>query len=70
MRRARSLVARARSAASARRHRCRWCGHVYDPAAGDTVRGIPPGTAFAELPDDWRCPDCRAPKPDFEPMSD
>ena len=50
------------------KHRCDWCGHVYDPSEGDPGKGIPPGTAFEHLPDTWRCPDCRAPKSDFKPM--
>ena len=49
------------------RHRCRWCGYVYDPARGEAQRGTPPGTAFEDLPADWSCPDCRAPKSDFDP---
>ena len=50
-----------------RKFRCTWCGYVYQPAAGDPARGIPPGTPFENLPDGWRCPDCRAPKADFAP---
>jgi rubredoxin len=46
-------------------HHCNWCGYVYDPAKGDPARGVAPGTPFDALPDDWRCPDCRAPKADF-----
>jgi rubredoxin len=38
---------------------------VYDPAVGDDSRGIPPGTSFAELPDDWCCPGCDAPRHKF-----
>ena len=52
------------------RHRCRWCGYVYDPARGEAQRGTPPGTAFEDLPADWSCPDCRAPKSDFDPVAE
>ena len=52
------------------RYRCRWCGYVYDPAKGEAQRNTPPGTAFEDLPDDWCCPDCRAPKADFDPVED
>ena len=38
---------------------CGICGYVYDPALGDPEHGVPAGTAFAELPEDWRCPRCR-----------
>lgn len=34
------------------------CGWVYDPAIGDPDHGIAPGVAFADLPDDWVCPNC------------
>lgn len=44
---------------------CSVCGYVYDPAVGDPKGGIPPGTAFEDLPDDWRCPRCRQPKSKF-----
>ncbi len=38
------------------------CGHLYDPAIGEPADGIPPGIPFAELPDDWECPECGTPK--------
>lgn len=44
---------------------CEVCSYVYDPAVGDETQGIPPGTAFADLPDDWVCPVCAAAKSDF-----
>ena len=37
---------------------CSVCGYVYDPAEHD-------GTAFEDLPDDWKCPRCRQPKEKF-----
>jgi len=45
---------------------CVICGHVYDEAKGAPDEGIPPGTAWADVPDDWLCPDCGAGKQDFE----
>jgi rubredoxin len=51
-----------------RRWRCTVCDHIYDPAEGDPASGIPPGTAFDDLPDTWICPDCGAGKQDFEPI--
>ena len=45
---------------------CGMCGYVYDPAEGDPDGGIDPGTAFEDLPDDWTCPICGAPKEEFE----
>jgi rubredoxin len=49
----------------ATRMECGVCWHVYDPAEGDPVWQIPPGVAFADLPDDWRCPECDAPREKF-----
>lgn len=45
---------------------CTVCGYVYDPANGDPAGGVPPGTAFENLPEDWVCPVCGAPKDMFE----
>ncbi len=44
---------------------CDVCGYEYDPAQGDPDADIAPGTAFADLPDDWVCPVCGAPKSEF-----
>lgn len=41
---------------------CSVCGYIYDPVIGDEERGIPPGTPFEDLPDDWECPVCSAAK--------
>jgi len=46
---------------------CVVCGYVYDPDLGDEEGGIPPGTPFDDLPDDWVCPVCGAGLEDFEP---
>ncbi len=47
---------------------CAVCNFVYDPAVGLPEEGIAPGTAFADIPDDWCCPDCGVSKADFEPL--
>lgn len=44
---------------------CNICGYQYDPEEGDPSSGIPPGTPFEDLPDDWHCPLCNASKDDF-----
>ena len=46
---------------------CDVCGYVYYPAQGDSDGGVPPGTPFEELPDDWVCPVCGAGKDAFAP---
>ena len=48
------------------KYRCRVCGYIYDPESGDPIGGIPAGTPFEELPDDWTCPICLSPKSKFE----
>lgn len=47
---------------------CAICGYVYRPDDGDLAAGIPPGTPFSELPEDYRCPICNAGKDYFKPM--
>jgi rubredoxin len=44
---------------------CNICGFQYDPAEGDPAMGIPPGTSFEDLPEDYRCPICNASKDYF-----
>ena len=48
------------------KYKCVLCGYVYDPAAGDPDNGVKPGTTFAELHDDWVCPECGVGKDQFE----
>ena len=45
---------------------CLICGFVYNPEEGDPSMGIPPGTAFEDLPEDYRCPICNASKEYFK----
>ncbi len=47
---------------------CINCGYIYDPAGGDPGNGVPAGTAFADLPDDWVCPMCYVSKENFDPI--
>jgi [NiFe] hydrogenase assembly HybE family chaperone len=44
---------------------CGICWWVYDPALGDDVEQVQPGTPFSRLPDTWRCPNCDAEKHKF-----
>lgn len=48
----------ARNIGPATRMECKVCWHVYDPAAGDEVWQVPPGTPWTELPPHWSCPNC------------
>jgi rubredoxin len=45
---------------------CILCAFVYDEAAGLPEDGIPPGTRWKDVPENWGCPDCSAKKADFE----
>lgn len=49
---------------------CRQCSMIYDPVFGDPDSGIAPGTPFEEIPDDWRCPICKAQKKSFVPYQE
>ena len=45
---------------------CLICGLVYNEREGWPDEGIPPGTRWEDVPEDWVCPDCGAGKSDFE----
>lgn len=45
---------------------CNVCGYVYDPAVGDLDHGIPAGTAFEDISEDWFCPMCGVGKENFD----
>lgn len=49
---------------------CGICWEVYDPAVGDPVWQVAPGTAFADLPAHWSCPNCDAPRHKFMVIED
>jgi rubredoxin len=46
--------------------RCTQCDWVYSEASGHPESGIPPGTAWDDVPEDWYCPDCGATKDAFQ----
>ncbi|MBT1515863.1 rubredoxin [Bradyrhizobium sp. SRL28] len=52
------------------RMECGICWIVYDPAEGDEATQIAAGTPFAGLPENWRCPNCDAPKSKFMGIED
>ena len=47
---------------------CLICGYTYDPEVGEPSLGIPPGTAFEDVPDDFKCPICNATKDYFKKL--
>lgn len=56
-----------RSIGTRRRYICRGCYYIYDESAGVPQQNISPGTTFATLPPEWRCPDCGSEKLLFSP---
>jgi rubredoxin len=50
------------------KYRCTACGYIYDLVAGDPDGGVPPGTPWEKVPDDWVCPLCGVGKSEFEPV--
>jgi rubredoxin len=49
-----------------KKYQCIVCGYIYDEAAGAPEDGIAPGTAWADVPENWACPECGVAKSDFE----
>ena len=45
-----------------KKYRCTVCNYIYDEAKE--------GRKFSELPDNWRCPVCNAPKAAFVPLTE
>lgn len=51
------------------RYQCTDCGYIYDEAQGCPREGFAPGTRWAQIPDNWPCPDCAVrEKVDFVPL--
>lgn len=55
-------------AASGQKYVCTVCGHVYDPALGSPEQEIAPGTVWEDVPEDFRCPSCRAARKKFRKL--
>lgn len=45
---------------------CVVCGLIYDEALGWPDDGIKAGTRWEDVPADWKCPECKVGKEDFE----
>ncbi len=50
------------------RFECLTCLSRYDPTYGDPTKGIEPGVHFSELPEDYCCELCEAPKTNFQSL--
>ena len=53
-----------------KQYECVICGFIYNEAEGLPDDGIPPGTKWADVPEDWECPDCGISKSDFDLLED
>jgi rubredoxin len=49
---------------------CMSCGEIYDEELGLPDEGVPAGTRFEDLPEDWICPACGSNKSDFILLED
>lgn len=47
-------------------HQCNNCMSVYDETYGDALAAVAPGTSFTDLPADYACNLCEAPKAAFK----
>jgi rubredoxin len=53
-----------------KKYACNIGSYIYDPAQGDPDNGVPPGTAFEDVPNDWVCPECGVAKDEFTAVDD
>lgn len=49
-----------------KKYMCVVCGWIYDEKTGAPKEGLPAGTRWADVPDDWVCPDCSAGREVFD----
>ena len=49
-------------------YRCTICGYVYDTEKGEERRDVAPGTAWEDVPADFKCPLCGAVKTMFKAL--
>ena len=53
-----------------KRYICDVCQWIYDPEIGDPDNGVPAGTAWEDVPEDWVCPECGVGKEMFSEVED
>ncbi|AMK15202.1 rubredoxin [Methanobrevibacter olleyae] len=46
-------------------YKCSVCGYIYDTETGEERRNVPAGTAWEDVPEDFKCPLCGAVKKMF-----
>lgn len=52
------------------KYECVICNTIYDEAKGMPQIGIPAGTKWDDVSDDYACPECGVGKSDYEPHWD
>lgn len=53
-----------------KKYECTICGWIYDETQGDPEHGVPAGTAWEDVPEDFECPDCGIGKDYFDTYND
>jgi rubredoxin len=48
--------------------KCKVCGYIYDPEKGEPRNNIKPDTEWENIPENFHCPSCGAPKKMFLPL--
>jgi len=51
-------------------YKCCICGELYDEQYGDPESGLPAGTRYEDIPDNWTCPSCGATKQSLVGIND
>ncbi|MCZ5371218.1 rubredoxin, partial [Escherichia coli] len=47
------------------RMQCIVCQWIYDPAKGEPMQDVAPGTPWSEVPDNFLCPECSLGKDNY-----
>ena len=51
------------------RMQCSVCQWIYDPATGEPMQDVQPGTAWRDVPDTFLCPECSLGKDVFDELA-
>ena len=51
------------------RMQCSVCQWIYDPAKGEPMQDVAPGTPWSEVPDNFLCPECSLGKDVFDELA-
>ncbi|WP_249357079.1 rubredoxin, partial [Citrobacter sp. wls827] len=48
---------------------CSVCQWIYDPAKGEPLQDVAPGTPWSDVPDNFLCPECSLGKDVFDVLA-